>query len=127
MANSTSIKVLVVDDDVEFRRSMQKILQKAGYQVSTASDGQQASKMVCKIFYPLVLLDVHMPGKSGLELCKEIKQKSPASEVIFVSVNDEKEITFDVKKSGAFAFLNKPVKRNVVIDYVQQALSLHPH
>ncbi|MFQ5604728.1 MAG: response regulator [bacterium] len=113
--------ILIVDDDVEFRRSLTKILQKAGYHVWAASDAFQAEELFIHKFYPLILLDVYMPGKSGLKLLEEIKSCSPATKVIIVTVEDEKEIILQVQKAGAFAFLNKPVKREEILNYVDRA------
>ncbi len=103
---------------------MRKTLQKAGYKVDTAPDGFQASEMISLKYYHLILMEIHMPGKSGLELCGEIKEKSPGTKVIIVTVDDKKEILSDVSKAGVFAFLNKPVKRNDIINHVAQALNI---
>ena len=70
-----------MDDDCEFRRSLKKLLQKAGYQVSQASNGIQASQMLSEKNYPLILLDIHMPGKSGLSVLNEVKKRSPESSI----------------------------------------------
>ncbi|MFQ5751507.1 MAG: response regulator [bacterium] len=126
MLNHENSRVLIVDDDLEFQRSLSKILQKAGYEVCVAADGLQASNMLSHEYYPLILLDVHMPGKSGLELLKEVKQKSPESNVIIVTVNGATESLWEVEKAGAFAFLSKPVKREQILHYVEQALQV-PH
>ena len=81
MGNSKNKRVLVVDDDCEFRRSLKKLLQKAGYQVSQASNGIQASQMLSEKNYPLILLDIHMPGKSGLSVLNEVKGIIPDIDV----------------------------------------------
>jgi len=73
MSSQSKHRILIVDDDSEFRRSLKRILQKAGYHVNSASNGSQASEMLNKRVYPLILLDLHMPGKSGLELLSEVK------------------------------------------------------
>lgn len=123
MSNQTSNRILIVDDDSEFRRSLSKILQKAGYQVSTAASGMQIDEMMSKEVYPLVILDVHMPGKSGLEVLKEVKEKSPKTKVIMITVNSELYTYTEALNSGAFAFLTKPVKMKEILKYVSMALN----
>ncbi len=122
MLNSKNSQVLIADDDNEFRRSLKKLLVKAGYQVSQASNGIQASEMVAKRTYPLILLDIHMPGKSGLSVLNELKTISPKSKVIIITVNDDAKTYSDAMNSGAFAFLNKPVKMKEILNYATIAL-----
>ena len=123
MGNSKNKRVLVVDDDCEFRRSLKKLLQKAGYQVSQASNGIQASQMLSEKNYPLILLDIHMPGKSGLSVLNEVKEMSPESKVIIITVNGDVETYGDAMNSGAFAFLSKPVKMKKILTYANMALN----
>ena len=117
--------VLIVDDDSEFRCSLSKTLSKANYKVSIAASGHEASKLLLKTSYPLILLDMHMPEKSGLDVLKEVKEKYPASKVIMITVNGQADMLLEAKSAGVFAFLTKPVKRKVLLRYIQQALS-HP-
>lgn len=117
--------VLIVDDDSEFRSSLSKILSKANYKVSAAASGREASELLLKSKYPLILLDMYMPEKSGLEVLKEVKEKYPASRVIIITVNGEGDMLRTAQNVGVFAFLIKPVKRKVLLKYIQQALS-HP-
>ena len=123
MGNSKNKRVLVVDDDCEFRRSLKKLLQKAGYQVSQASNGIQASQMLSEKNYPLILLDIHMPGKSGLSVLNELKEMSPESKVIIITVNGDVETYSAAMTSGAFAFLSKPVKMKKILTCANMALN----
>ena len=120
---SDAPRILAVDDDREFRRSLIKIFEKAGFRVNVAADGKQATVLLSKSHYDLVVLDLKIPGKSGLELLREIKAKTPNTEVIVVTVYGEADSCFDAKLAGAFACLNKPVKRNVILETSQRALA----
>ena len=122
MQTAEAQAVLIVDDDSEFRRSLGKIMQRAGYSVSMAADGDQASEMVETQDFALILTDVHMPGMSGLALLKRIKEASPKSQVIIITVNGEGDTYQQAMLSGAFAFLNKPVKMKKVLTYARMAL-----
>jgi DNA-binding NtrC family response regulator len=116
-------RILVVDDDSEFRRSLTKILQKAGYEVSAAHEGRQASESIGHEFYPVILLDVHLPGKSGVEVLKDIKLKSPKSRVIIISVNGDTEMHRQIERLGVFAYLHKPVKREEILNFAKLAFA----
>ncbi|NIR47374.1 response regulator [candidate division KSB1 bacterium] len=116
-------KVLIVDDDFEFRKSLLKIMLKAGYQASAASSSEQARELITREAYPLILLDIHMPGKSGLELLKELKKKHSDSKVIIMTVNGEMQTYNDAMNAGAFAYLNKPVKMKKILTYAAMALN----
>ncbi len=123
MSNQTKDKILIVDDDAEFRRSLRKILQKAGYQVSSAVSALQASKILAKHAYPLIFLDLHMPGKSGLELLHEVKEKMPASKVIMITVDGSADNDSEAMSAGALAVLHKPVKMKKILTYTSMALN----
>lgn len=118
---SIAQKILVVDDDSEFRSSLTKTLQKAGYEVNSVAGGTQAAELIGHYFYPLILLDLHLPGKSGFELLKQIKDKSPRSKVIIITVNGDFEVYHDLEKIGVFAFLHKPVKRADILTHTRRA------
>jgi DNA-binding NtrC family response regulator len=123
MSSQNKDRVLIVDNDSEFRRSLRKILQKAGYTVNSASSASQASQTLSKHAYPLILLDLHMPGKSGLELLHEVKEKSPESKVIMISADGSVDNYSEAMNDGAFAFLLKPIKMNKILTYTRMALN----
>ncbi len=123
MSNQTKDRILIVEDDSEFRRSLKRILQKAGYHVSSASNGSQASEMLNKRVYPLILLDLHMQGKSGLELLHEVKGKTPESKVIMITVDDSADNYSEAMSAGAFAVLQKPLKMKKLLTYASMALN----
>ncbi len=123
MSNQTKDRILIVEDDSEFRRSLKRILQKAGYHVSSASNGSQASEMLNKRVYPLIFLDLHMPGKSGLEWLHEVKEKMPASKVIMITVDGSVDNYSEAMSAGAFAVLHKPLKMKKILTYASMALN----
>jgi len=123
LSNQTKERILIVEDDSEFRCSLKRILQKAGYHVSSASNGSQASEMLNKRVYPLILLDLHMPGKSGLELLPEVKEKTPESKVIMITVDGSVDNYSEAMSAGAFAFLHKPLKMKKILTYASMALN----
>ena len=125
MSNQTKDRILIVDDDSEFRRSLRKILQKAGYTVNSASGASQASQILSKHAYPLILLDLHIPSKSGLELLHEIKEKTLESKVIMITVDGSVDNYSEAMSAGAFAVLQKPLKMKKILTYASMALKQH--
>lgn len=123
MSSQNKDRILIVDDDSEFRRSLRKIFQKAGYNVSSASSALQASKILSRHAYQLILLDHHMPGKSGLELLHEVRKNLPDSKVIMMTVDGAIGNYTEAMNDGAFAYLNKPIKMKKILSYANMALN----
>ncbi len=123
MEPESTKKILIVDDDFAFVTSLQKILVKSGYIVNRAGSCSEANKYLNKENYFLVFLDLYLPDKSGLDFLKDIKTKSPATTVIMITVNGDIYNYDKAMREGAFAYLNKPVKRNKILTYTNRALS----
>jgi two-component system NtrC family response regulator len=122
VAGQIENSILIVDDDFEFRRSLMKTLEKEGYDVTTAESGLQASAMLLKRHFSLIVLDIFMPGKSGFEVMEEVKVRSPESKVIMITAHGDRDIYRKTEDAGAFAFLNKPIKRDQILKYTHLAL-----
>ena len=103
--------VLVVDDYEPNRRGLGLLLERAGYTVLTAQDGSEALNIVRCARPDLVLLDVVMPGMSGLEVCAELKRDAETrfTPVVLISGAQERQTRFDGLDAGADDFLNKPI------------------
>jgi DNA-binding NtrC family response regulator len=123
MASLDTPRILVVDDDREFQRSLIKIFLKAGYQVNVASDSVQALAILDRRHCDLIVLDLKMPGKSGLEVLREIKTKTPDSKVIVVTAFGDSASHSEAMATGACDYLNKPVKRKEILEASKRALT----
>jgi len=77
--------VLVVDDEGAIRYSVSKTLQRIGYQVEEAASGEEALEMIARSEYEVILTDIRMPGLSGVDLLKRIKDISPVAIVILMT------------------------------------------
>lgn len=107
----TAGKVLVVDDYEPNLRGLSGLLEAAGYSVWSASNGTDALRMVSDHAPDLVLLDVVMPGKSGLEVCQELK-RNPATcltPIVLISATQDRKRRIAGLQIGADDFLNKPI------------------
>ena len=107
---SKSARILVVDDDPEIVTMLTMRLTKRGYQVSSASDGHMAIEVATRELPDIVLLDVMMPGKSGWEVARALKQ-DPAThnvKIVMVSAIGEKTNEITAPIYGADAHVDKP-------------------
>ena len=101
-------RVLVVDDEVEFLTTMEENLREGGYQVYTAADGDRGFRAVIEWAPDVVLLDIRMPGLSGIEALQAIRSAAPDVKVIMVSgIGDEGDAKLALGY-GAFDYLVKP-------------------
>ena len=118
--------LLVVDDNELNRDMLSRRLERRGYIVETAEDGHQALEMIDKGDFDLVLLDVMMPGISGLEVLEKLRENaSPADlPVIMATAKDTSEDIVAALKLGANDYVTKPLDFPVVLARVQSALSL---
>ncbi len=103
--------ILVVDDDIVSRRVVQKHLEKAGFDVVTADNGQNALKLFDQNYFPIVLTDWMMPGIDGPQLCRLIREKKTDGYVfiILITARDSKTDIVSGLESGADDYLTKPL------------------
>lgn len=111
-------KVLIVDDEPVIVNLLQKFLTQKGYQTITASSGEEALKRVREDSPSLVLLDVYMPGKTGIEVLREIKQLQPDLGVIMVTAASDEGIGRKALELGAFDYVSKPFD----LEYLEKVL-----
>lgn len=106
--NNDSARVLVVDDEGAIRYSVSKTLQRIGYQVDEASSGEEALDMIGKSEYEVILTDIRMPGLTGVELLKRIKDVSPDGIVILMTGYASLGTAVESLRLGAHDYLIKP-------------------
>ncbi|MEU0516915.1 response regulator transcription factor [Streptosporangium sp. NPDC006007] len=114
------IRVLIVDDHALIRRSLEMALAaEADIEVvGEASDGQEAVELADRLTPDVMLMDVRMPRRSGIEATREIKASVPSTRIIMLTVSDEEEDLFEAIKAGATGYLLK----NVQLDEVPEAV-----
>ncbi|MBN2899763.1 MAG: sigma-54-dependent Fis family transcriptional regulator [Clostridia bacterium] len=104
---SKALKLLVVDDEPEFRTLLKIILKKRGYDVDLAEDGQSAIALINEKRYDIVLTDMMMNGLNGLDVLKHIKEKHMDTECIIITAHASVENAVDAMKEGAFSYFIK--------------------
>ena len=124
MRNLRKAKILVVDDEENIRKSLKMILEYEGYQFLEAGDGEEALSLIGEMIdLDLVLLDIKLPGRDGLEILAEIKKRPYAPEVIMISGQGTIRTAVEATKLGAFEFLEKPLHRDRVLLSIRNALN----
>ncbi len=102
-------RVLIVDDEDEFRDMTVKRLSRRDLECDSAPDGDTALEMMANKNYDVVLLDVKMPGRDGIETLREIKRMAPMTEVVMLTGHASVESGINGIKFGAFDYLMKPM------------------
>ncbi len=117
-------RVLIVDDEPGIRNTLRMILRYENYEVFEAADGEEALAILEEVpGIDVVLLDIKLPGRSGLEVLAEIRQKSLPPEVIMISGHGTIQTAVESTKLGAFDFLEKPLERDRVLLSLRNALN----
>jgi DNA-binding NarL/FixJ family response regulator len=103
------IKILIADDHPVVRKGLKEIIQATSDMTVSgeASDGQEVLEKVMKIDFDVVVLDIAMPGRSGLDILKELKSGKPELPVLILSIHPEEQYAVRVLKAGASGYLTK--------------------
>lgn len=117
-----SVKILVVDDDTSFCLLLKTFLQKRGYDVVTAFNGNDALQELNKDFFDIVLTDIRLPDSDGLEILKSITQKGLKTQVILMTGYTDIKTAVNAMKIGAFDYVGKPINPDEILHTIQQAL-----
>ncbi len=115
-------KILIVDDEKSLREFLQIVLTKEGYQVVTASDGEEAIEWIGKDIFDLVISDIKMPKASGLDVLKAVKEVSPDTIVLMITAFATTETAIEAMKQGAYNYLIKPFKIEEIKLIIKNAL-----
>lgn len=119
-------KILIVDDEPNIVISLEFLMQREGFQVSVAVDGDEALRKIAEMQPDLVLLDVMMPKKSGFEICQEVRA-NPAWTAIKIVMLTAKGRDTEVQKGealGADAYITKPFSTKDLVAKVRSVLGL---
>jgi DNA-binding NtrC family response regulator len=114
--------ILLVDDDLEFRKAMCRMFEKSGYEITAAADGREALEALEDKGFDLVISDLRMPNLGGLELMSELRRQGVGTPVIFLTAYGEVESYMDLMNLGAFEYVNKPVKSQEILDVARKAI-----
>jgi FixJ family two-component response regulator len=114
--------IAVVDDDELFRRSMERLLKSSGFRVETYESaeaflhGGNLERTACAV------LDMRLPGMSGLDLQQQLNVRTQPPPIMFVSAHDEPAMQASALRAGAIAFLKKPFEDTALIEAIETAI-----
>ncbi|MEL6602830.1 MAG: response regulator transcription factor [Cyanobacteria bacterium J06614_10] len=124
------MRILLVDDEVELTDPLSRLLQRQGYTVDVASDGQTGCRLAISGSYDLLILDWMLPGKSGLDICKEVRSQGASqaesllatTPVLFLTAKDTLDDRVDGLDAGADDYLVKPFELRELLARIRALL-----
>jgi len=114
--------ILVVEDEAIMRESLRDWLTDGGYQVETAEEGEEALKTMAEQDFGVVILDLRLPGKDGIEVLREAREKSPQLKGIIITAYPSVQTAVQAMKEGAIEYLPKPFDLNELEKLVRNTL-----
>jgi two-component system, LuxR family, response regulator FixJ len=122
MAEGTSNEIIIVDDDAAVRDALSVVFSLEGYHVSSFGDGQSLLNAARARTPACVILDVHMPGRSGLDILKELNAEDWSAPIFIISGQGDIPMAVEAIKNGALDFIEKPFDANTVVTRVREAI-----
>lgn len=122
MSTQKSYNILVVDDEKNILKLVSTTLRKENYAVETAGSSEEAIEKFNKNGYVLIITDLKLPGKTGIELLEYIESRDPEIPVIMITAFGTIESAVEAMKKGAFNYLTKPVNPDELLTVVREAL-----
>jgi len=116
-----SIKLLLVDDDDDLRQDLAHLFRKQGHQVTAAVSGEDALNKASHARFDVALLDLHLPGMSGIDLLTQLKEQQPELEALMLTAHSSIETAVEAMRKGAYDYLTKPFRTSDLEVHVQKA------
>ena len=117
-------KILAVDDDKDVLFTLKAIGDVANFSIETVDNGEEAYEMIRERDYSLVIVDYHMPGMSGLQLVRKIRNTNPNIPILVLTVDESIELANNFLEAGASDFANKPIKTPDLISRINVHLNI---
>ncbi len=120
--DKTPFTILIVDDEEDIREVLEIALMDMGHEVLLAPDGKKALELFEDHHPSIVITDIKMPVMGGIELLKQVKRRSPDTQVIMITGHGDMDLTIDSLKFGATDFITKPVNVDILEIAVTKAV-----
>ena len=118
---TTPSRILIVEDHADSAEFLRLLLEPEGYVVRTAATAQQAREEVANTGTDVILMDLMLPDVEGLDLLRELRTKSPDSQIIVVSGHGSISVAVEAMENGALSFIEKPINPNVLMAQLHKA------
>ena len=122
MTNNAAEMVFVIDDDESIREALKSLISSVGLQVATFASAREFLQSRTPDVPGCLVLDVRLPGLSGLDLQRELARANIATPIIFITGHADIPMTVRAMKAGAVEFLSKPFRDQDLLDAIHQAL-----
>jgi DNA-binding NtrC family response regulator len=119
------MKVLIVDDEKSIRETLKEILKEEGFEVFTEEIGTKVFERLSEVEPEILILDLFLPGTSGMEVLKTLHQEGLTQKIAVIIVSGHGSVETSVKamKLGAFDFIEKPIKYDKLLTVIENARS----
>jgi DNA-binding NtrC family response regulator len=122
MAGTTSpLKLLLVDDDDDLRQDLARLFRKQGHEVTAAASGEDALNKAAHARFDVALLDLHLPGISGIDVLAKLKERQPELEALMLTAHSSIETAVEAMRRGAYDYLTKPFRAADLEVHIQKA------
>lgn len=121
------MKILLVDDEVELADPLSRLLNREGYEVDVATNGEAGCDLAGQGGYDLLILDWMLPGLSGLEICRQVRSRQDNTPVLFLTAKDTLNDRVDGLDAGADDYLVKPFELRELLARVRALLRRSPN
>jgi len=115
-------RLLIVEDDSALRRSLHTTLGSLGFDLSEASNGEDALANLRMADYEVVILDINMPGIGGIETCRRIRHKSTKLQILMLTVRDDEDDKVEASEAGADDYVTKPFQSRELTARIRTAI-----
>ena len=115
-------RILIAEDKESLRHVLAETLETEGYAVAEAGDGEEAIQKISKERFDLVLTDLKLPKKDGMEVLRAAKENSPSAAVVVMTAYGTIDLAVQAMKEGAYDFLSKPVDTNYLLMLIERAM-----
>jgi DNA-binding response OmpR family regulator len=116
-------KILIIDDEPALRQTLARILQQAGFEVTTAEHGEQGLAFLDTTSFDLIYMDIRMPGLAGLDVLELVRQRYPALPVVLFTAQPDLNSALEALRRGATDYLLKPLKPELIIERTHAILA----
>ncbi|HEY7311471.1 MAG TPA: sigma-54 dependent transcriptional regulator [Gemmataceae bacterium] len=115
------IKLLLVDDDEDLRQDLVHLFRKQGHEVTAAVSGEDALNKAARARFDVALLDLHLPGISGIDVLAKLKEQQPELEALMLTAHSSIETAVEAMRQGAYDYLTKPFRAANLEIHVRKA------
>jgi two-component system, LuxR family, response regulator FixJ len=122
MSQGANNEIIIVDDDPAVRDALSVVFGLEGFHVTSFGDGQSLLSAARSRTPSCIILDVHMPGRSGLDILKELNAQDYAAPILIISGQGDIPMAVDAIKNGALDFIEKPFNADTVVSRVREAI-----